>query len=74
VLSGEMAFAYFLGHAPHGFWPLRNGGEQAVLYCFLFLFFSVAGPGPISLDAVIGSWRGHMGSPRLHPPHAARHV
>src|SRR5262245_3249801 len=74
VLAGEMAVAYFMQHAPKGFWPLLNGGEPAVLYCFLFLFFSVAGAGPISLDAMIGSWRGHMGSPRLHPPHAAPHM
>ena len=52
VLSGQMAFAYFKQHAPGGVWPIVNGGELAVLYCFLWLFFSVAGPGPISIDAM----------------------
>ena len=51
ILSGEMAAAYFMMHAPKGFWPIMNGGELAVIYCFLFLFFVSAGPGPISLDA-----------------------
>ncbi len=51
VLSGEMAVAYFLVHAPRGFWPMRNGGMPAVLYCFLWLYFSAAGAGPWSLDA-----------------------
>ena len=50
VLCGEMAVAYFMNHFPRGFWPLLNGGELAVLYCFLFLYFFVAGPGPWSLD------------------------
>lgn len=53
ILSGEMAFAYFMQHAPRGFWPIANQGELAVLYCFLFLYFSVAGPGPWSLDALM---------------------
>jgi putative oxidoreductase len=53
VLSGQMAFAFFRQHWPRGFWPILNGGELAVLYCFLWLFFVAAGPGPISLDALI---------------------
>src|SRR5690242_5533735 len=52
ILCGEMAVAYFTQHAPGGFWPLVNGGELAVLYCFLFLFFAVAGGGTWSLDAL----------------------
>jgi putative oxidoreductase len=52
LLSGEMAFAYFIGHAPQGFWPVLNQGHPAVLFCFLFLYFSAAGPGPWSLDAM----------------------
>jgi putative oxidoreductase len=52
ILSGEMAVAYFRQHAPRAFWPILNGGELAVLFCFLWLFFSVAGPGPISVDAL----------------------
>jgi putative oxidoreductase len=53
VLSGEMAFAYFIGHAPMGFWPVLNQGTDAILYCFLWLYFSAAGAGPWSLDAVL---------------------
>jgi len=53
VLAGEMAVAYFRAHAPRGFWPIRNGGELAVIYCFLFLYFFTTGPGPLSLDRLI---------------------
>ena len=52
VLAGEMAVAYFQFHAPKGFYPTMNGGVAAVLYCFLWLYFSAAGPGPWSLDAM----------------------
>jgi putative oxidoreductase len=52
ILSGEMAFAYFLGHAPQGFWPVLNQGHPAVLFCFVFLYISAAGAGPWSLDTV----------------------
>ena len=52
VLSGQMAVAYFTQHFPNGSWPILNGGELAVLFCFLWLFFYVAGPGPWSLDAL----------------------
>jgi putative oxidoreductase len=51
LLSGEMAVAYFQFHAPRGFWTIVNGGTDAVFYCFLWLYFSAAGPGPWSLDA-----------------------
>jgi putative oxidoreductase len=51
ILSGEMAFAYFIAHAPHGFNPIANQGELAVIYCFVFLFFAVAGAGAFSVDA-----------------------
>jgi putative oxidoreductase len=50
ILSGQMAVAYFTRHAPGGPWPILNGGELAILYCFLWLFFVAAGPGPWSLD------------------------
>jgi putative oxidoreductase len=50
LLSGEMAVAYFQFHFPHNFWPVINGGVPAVLYCFLWLYFSAAGAGPWSLD------------------------
>jgi putative oxidoreductase len=52
ILAGEMAVAYFRQHAPRGAWPILNGGEVAVLFCFIWLFFSAAGPGPLSLDAL----------------------
>ena len=51
ILSGFMAVAYFLAHASQGFYPLLNQGELAVLYCFVFLYLSVAGGGAWSLDA-----------------------
>jgi putative oxidoreductase len=54
LLCGEMAVAYFLRHFPRGFWPLPNGGELAVVYCFLFLYFFTAGAGPLSLDHLLG--------------------
>jgi len=53
ILSGMMAVAYFQFHAPGGFWPLQNKGELAVLYCFVFLFFAVAGGGEWSLDRLL---------------------
>jgi putative oxidoreductase len=53
LLAGEMAVAYFYGHARQGFWPVLNQGTPAVLFCFVFLYLSAAGPGPWSLDA----WR-----------------
>lgn len=53
ILSGEMAFAYFMAHAPHSFWPLLNHGEAAVFYCFCFLYLASKGGGPVSLDRII---------------------
>lgn len=50
ILAGEMAVAYFMVHAPQGFWPVNNRGELPVLYCFVFLYFAAAGGGPWSLD------------------------
>jgi putative oxidoreductase len=55
VLSGELAFAYFIAHAPQGFFPLTNGGESAVLFCFIFLYLAAAGGGPWGLDALRGA-------------------
>lgn len=52
VLSGEMASAYFIGHAPKSFYPLANNGEVAVLFCFVFLTLAFGGGGPWSLDAL----------------------
>lgn len=53
LLSGLMAFAYFLVHAPQGFWPLNNGGELAALFSFVFLYLWTAGGGAWSLDNLI---------------------
>lgn len=53
ILAGEMTFAYFLAHAPQGFWPTMNGGELAALYCFVFLYLAARGGGSFSLDG----WR-----------------
>jgi len=63
ILSGEMAIAYFYGHARLGFWPVLNQGALAVIYCFLFLYISAAGPGPWSLDAVLARRRNTSTSP-----------
>ena len=52
LASGEMAWAYFQAHAPRSFWPIQNGGELAVLYCFIFLYFSAIGSGKLSIDAI----------------------
>ncbi len=52
VLSGLMAFAYFLRHAPQSFYPAQNGGTAAILFCFIFLFLASAGSGPLSVDAL----------------------
>src|SRR5438477_10870546 len=54
VLAGEMAVAYFQFSFPLSFWPTANWGTSAILYCFLFLYFMVAGAGPWSLDAILG--------------------
>ena len=58
VLSGEMAVAYFQFHQPHGFWPIQNHGEPAVLLCFIFLFFAAHGAGDWSIDAILRRRKG----------------
>ena len=55
ITSGEMAVGYFLVHAPKNFFPLLNGGDAAILYCFIFLYFAVAGGGSWGLDELL--WR-----------------
>jgi putative oxidoreductase len=50
LLSGEMAAAYFMAHMPHNFFPINNGGDAAVLFCFIFLYLVFAGPGAFALD------------------------
>ena len=52
IMSGEMAFAYFLSHHPKSLFPIVNGGDPAVLYCFVFLYLAFAGGGPWSIDAI----------------------
>ena len=61
LLSGEMAVAYFIAHAPHSVFPIINQGEAAILFCFVFLYVAAAGAGPWSLD----HWRatGNLGAP-----------
>ena len=59
LLSGQMAFAYFLAHAPKGFFPALNGGDAAILFCFGFLYLVFSGPGPVSLDALLARKSGH---------------
>lgn len=55
VLSGQMAVAYWMAHAPNSIFPALNGGDAAILFCFVFLYFVFAGPGPWSLDAKRGA-------------------
>jgi putative oxidoreductase len=55
IASGEMAFAYWLAHAPQNFFPVNNGGDASILYCFVFLFLVFAGPGKWSLDGLRGA-------------------
>src|SRR5580658_8112282 len=55
LVAGEMAIGYFRTHAPRGLWPITNGGELAVFYCFFFLWLSSAGAGPWSLDRLLGN-------------------
>jgi len=63
--SGEMAFAYFLAHAPQGGWPIQNRGELAVLFCFIFLYMSARGAGIWSVDEGL---LGHEGRTRVPVP------
>ncbi len=51
ILSGLMAFAYFIAHFPQSVFPSQNGGVAAILFCFIFLYLVAAGPGPVSIDA-----------------------
>ena len=68
VASGEMAFAYWIAHAPQDPFPVNNGGDAAILYCFLFLFFVFSGPGPWSLDAALGRRRAVDGAAAEQQP------
>ena len=53
ILAGDVAVAYFMAHAPRGFFPILNGGELAIVYCFIFLYFWLAGGGEWSLDRLL---------------------
>jgi len=67
LLSGEMAVAYFTQHFPHGFWPIQNHGEPAVLYCFVWLYFAGSGAGAFSLDHLLSRRHEHREHPRHMP-------
>lgn len=58
LLAGEMAVAYFTAHFPRSFWPIRNGGEAAVLFSFVFLYLVANGAGPFSVDAALRARQG----------------
>jgi putative oxidoreductase len=66
VLSGQMAAAYFMAHAPNALFPIHNGGELPALFSFVFLFFATNGPGPFSLDRMMGR---DGPTARVHDPH-----
>jgi putative oxidoreductase len=53
LCSGQMAIAYFVGHAGGGFWPITNGGEKAIYYCWFFLYLAAQGPGAFALDNLL---------------------
>ena len=57
LCSGQMAIAYFVGHAPHGFWPIVNHGEPAILFCWIFLYYAASGGGAFKLDSVLSVHR-----------------
>jgi putative oxidoreductase len=71
IASGEMCFAYFIGHFPRGFLPVQNHGEAATLLCFIFLYVSAAGPGPFSLDELLRRGRGAAKQPGASSARAA---
>ena len=57
VFAGDMAVAYFMAHAPKSFFPTLNGGQLALLFCFVFLYLAVAGGGPWSVDEQVAARR-----------------
>jgi putative oxidoreductase len=68
ILCGEMAVAYFRSWAPRGFFPINNGGEEAVLFCYLYLWLVTAGPGPLSLDHLIQTRKQKKARPEVEMP------
>ncbi len=71
VLSGQMAWAYFMVHAPEGFWPVMNNGEMAALYSFLFLYLAARGGGAFSVDGALRLQKSGRAAPVVEPPKAA---
>lgn len=71
LLSGEMAIGYFMVHAPEGTFPMLNGGESAVLFCFIFLYIAFEGPGPWSIDAILRRKRAEAGDGYYAAKHSA---
>lgn len=71
VMSGEMAFAYFISHFPKSFFPILNRGDGAILYCFTFLYLAFAGAGPWSVDAWL---KGGRRSGAAIPPEFSAHT
>jgi putative oxidoreductase len=81
LLAGEMAVAYWLVHAPDDFWPVLNGGESAILFCFIFLYLTMRGPGPWSIDcwmlgkrAAVGPDSYYEGMRRGEVRHSAENI
>ena len=73
IASGEMAVAYFTQHLPHGFWPINNGGELAVMYCWAFFLLMFTGPGAYALDTRSGPrGPGYIGSYLRRSPRSPR--
>ena len=70
IACGEMAVAYFWQHLPHGFWPIQNKGELAVLYCFAFLLLVFTGPGSYAVESRMGRGRVVTGRPAAAAPPA----
>lgn len=70
VLSGDMAVAYFTAHLPRSFYPVLNGGDSAVLYCFVFFYIIFAGAGPVSVDDRLLNRRQGAESRRRYSPGA----
>jgi putative oxidoreductase len=65
IASGMMAFAFFTEHLPNGFWPIQNGGEMSVMYCFAFLLLVFTGPGSFAVESQMG--RGRLASNTTAP-------
>jgi len=71
LMSGLMAFAYFLAHAGKGFWPILNGGELAIVYCWLSLYLAAQGPGAWALDNLRSAREGVSQTPPPDPSRTA---